>query len=186
MAKQNKSDTAIVGLRKKIYTSYDALLKTGNQQQFGFPIFYDTGDFIYYSQDIEDDEVDEIDRIEGKSYLIGEVVSRESLGGDDYKGIIVRTKPNGIELFENYSKRNFKPILLLPNKTGLIPNEKGLIADLTALEENPDKLEGCTPKEITGINFESFPLLKEKFEQLPKKEYQDFYKQRFSHLPLFF
>tara|TARA_Y100000310_G_C20650164_1_gene798951 strand:+ start:1355 stop:1864 length:510 start_codon:yes stop_codon:yes gene_type:complete len=163
----------IAQVRELIYNSYDSLLNNQKQREIDFLDFCDVGDFIYYSDDIEDDE------ITGKSYFLGNVISRENIGGEGNVGIITRTEPDGIDLFENYSGRNFKPILF-------IPDEKGLVANLTALEKNPDKLEGYTPQEVIGLNFDYFPLLKGKHEQLSEEDYKKFYMDIFSKMPLFF
>jgi len=172
MTKENRA-IELSNMREEVYSSYRTLLRTGRQPGVNFPTggFLRKGGFVYLSDEIEDDE------FEGKTYLHGRILYQERIG-KDLLGLVVATDRNGIELFEHYTNRSFRPMLILPN-------DQGVIADKTALEKNLNGLEGHSPEEIIGINFDLFPLLKCKHEQLSAKEYQKFYLDLYSKWPLF-
>jgi len=165
-----------LGLREKIYQGYDSLMKSREQQRIIFPKFSLEKNRVFWSDDIEDDE------IRGKTYLFGRKVSKKKLGygRKKYIGIVVDTQ-DGIELFEHYTDRKFRPIVTLPNN-------EGLIANLAQLEKNKthEDLEGKTPKEIIKINFDIFPILMEKFNSSSKEDYYKFYVELSSENPLLY
>ena len=161
-------------LRPRIYQGYENLLAGREQEEIPYPEFLRKGRWIYCTDNIEDEKGE----IKGKTYLAAEEISTENIG-EDSLGIIVRTGEEGVEAFETYSKRGFKPMFMMPES-------KGLVVNLTALESNPERLRGYSPKEVVGINFSLFPLLKQKFKELPKDDYLNFYIGRYANLPLFF
>jgi|TARA_B100001971_G_scaffold204810_1_gene221404 hypothetical protein len=168
----------ITGLKSRIYHGYENLLLGRKQEEIQFPEFLRYNNWVYCKDEIEDDVENEMKKIKGITYLVAKEISTKNIG-EDSLGIITYTGKEGIESFENYSARGFKPIFP-------IPEGKGLIANLTALESNPDKLEGYTPNEIIKINFKEFPNLKQKFRELSKNDYLNYYGGKFGNLPLFF
>jgi hypothetical protein len=165
-------------LRKKIYQSYESFLSRERQEKIEFPDFLDNGNLVFWSGNIEIND----QTYPGKTYLVGEVVSRETLRGKnrDYSGLIVKTE-EGIELFEHYSRRGFRPILV-------IPGNRGLLANISALERNADHpdLEGKSPQEVIKINFELFPVLIDKLASSSKEDYQVFYLRLLYENPLLY
>ena len=179
-------DNILDRLRDRIYDYYDRILK-GERPPRGipfFPAFKMENGILQWSGaiDIEwfygmDDET-----YPGVSYLLGNVVKVETLKGkeEDYLGITVSTN-NGIEMFEHYSEKGFRPIVIISYQRGLIAN----ITELEKRKKHPN-LGGKSPEEIIRINFDTFPLLMDKFLSSSKREYQIFYLEQSSEKPLLY
>lgn len=165
-------------LKWLILDGYDFLLDGFKQSYIrSFPIFLEKNGFVYLSDDIEDDVY------KGTSYLKGKVVHRETLKGEDdaYNGLLVETVGDGIELFEHYTERNFRPMVI-------IPGNKGLVVDMTELNKRPNhpRLEGKTLDDVIRINLQVFPTLMDKLKTSSETDYQAFYLSIFSKEPLLY
>lgn len=176
------TEKEIEKLRKQVYASYDSLLKISTQlpvslpkvllqSESRLPFVSDLGQQIFFLDEIEDK------RYHGADYFLGQVESREDIGGG-YTGIVVTTD-NGIEMFGNYSKQNIKSAFIHPRGQSLIINR-------TVLEKNPDELEGKPIDEVIGLNFGLFPNVAQKRKHLSELEYLKFYMDLWSSVPLLF
>ena len=168
--------TNIAELRKEIYEDYDFLEFGKRQRTFSFPEFKEQRGLVYWSGPIDDKE-----ELEGTSYFLGRIISREVIDIDNnYIGIVADTS-QGIELFENYTGREFRPILI-------IPGDRGLIADLTELTKraNHTDLRGKSPEEIIRINFDAFPILMEKKKYSKHDDYLTFFLEKFGEEPILY
>ena len=163
-------------LKAVIYREYNRLVAKGKQNPLLFPEFKIEGNVLYWSGEIEDEEFN------GKRYLLGEIIIIEKLRNIElsYSGYVIDSQ-KGIELFENYTERNLRSIVV-------IPLNKGLVADMNCLNRNKehDDLESKTPEEIIKINFDLFPVLMRKFLNSSKTEYQAFYLWFFARYSIFF
>ncbi len=135
-------------IREQVYSSYKVLLETGIQPSIDFPSYLDLGNFVYNSFEIDDKS------FKGKTYLGGIVISREEIGMG-YQGIVIESKPNGIETFEEYTGRGIRPLLASSKSKMVVINKTSLI-------ENPEELDGHSLEEVIGINFSLFPVIMNK------------------------
>ena len=151
-------------LKDEAYRYYNDILKMRNPKYLDFPEFLDTGDFILCSDDIKDEDY------KGKSYFAGKIIDRNFISKKGHLGIVVRSEPKGINPFEEYSRKDIKPIFYLPE-------DRGIIANLTSLEklEHDEILEGKSVEEVLNINFSFFPLMREKFDALESDQYAEWY-----------
>ena len=170
---RNKEIKRINKLRNKIYKGYVDVLDGKKQRPIDFQEYFEGRWILHYSGDIEDDIH------KGKTYLSGKIKKNIDII-DNYKGIVVRTD-EGIELFENYTGRRFRPMVI-------IPGDKGLIANLTELERRmgTEYLEEETPESLIETNFHYFPILMKKHNQLSVEDYKKFYLELSSKEPIFF
>jgi len=171
---RNLSLSNLPEIRRRVYDSYDSLLRTGTQPIISFPYFHDNGERLYCSAQIDDKE------FKGKTYLCGKIISKEYIG-EGLGGVILITeeegKEYGIELFEHYTQRSFKP---------LVCRGETIIINKTALEKNPKKLEGYTIEEVIGLNFELFPIIINNARQLSPAEDAMTYLKLWAKYPIFF
>ena len=162
-------------LKKDIYEGYMKLLETGNQPPVDFPSYLDNAGWIYCTGYLEDPEV------RGKTYLAGKIVSRQKISQEGFQGITIRTDPDGIIPFEEYTQRGIRPVFVIPGDLGLVVN----LDSLKANKNNP-LMWGKSVEEIVKLNFACFPLLLDKSQELSEEDYRDFYGKIYSENPLFF
>jgi len=162
-------------LRLEVYNYYENLLKGMEVKLPSVPNYLDLDDFVLCSQELEDPE------FSGINYVAGKVVSRESIGPENYQGIVIKSNLNGILPFEEFFERDIMPVFT-------IPSDRGLVINLSSLERNAGNklLQGKSSEEIIKLNFDYFPLLLDKSKRLSAEEYREFYSRIYSENPIFY
>lgn len=165
-AAENKMNSdEITRLRTQAYNAYSRLLRSETPLDLFFPVFNENGNFVQWSGDIEDDG------IQGRSYLLGEVVRQRRVGYRKTlcRGIVIDSQ-YGIRLFENYFERKFRPMVIA--KEG-----DALIADINEFKRQAEKgkLDRRQIGDMIEANFMQFPYLVHCFRTLPKEDYDKVY-----------